>query len=195
MCWSPVKPLIINITVALGFRDAQEIFCESDDSQREGTQGDMWGAETMHKGQRWDFYFCQFSPNFCFMHSLWSAWSHFSQICPSELPEPAVRGLCKLFCLTPHRYRWVRGFIHKHSDHWRSELKHILSWKYGAHVQKFVCSSGMLHHAECSSLSLASWLRLSLKSWSPASSTACSIVESSAKVECQGTPFTFILVF
>ncbi|RVE68878.1 hypothetical protein OJAV_G00096420 [Oryzias javanicus] len=22
-----------------------------------------------------------------------------------ELPEPAVKGLCKLFCLTPHRYR------------------------------------------------------------------------------------------
>ncbi|KAM9822918.1 stalled ribosome sensor GCN1-like isoform 2-T3 [Syngnathus typhle] len=22
-----------------------------------------------------------------------------------ELPEPAIKGLCKLFCLTPHRYR------------------------------------------------------------------------------------------
>ncbi|KAM7392001.1 hypothetical protein PAMP_022644 [Pampus punctatissimus] len=25
--------------------------------------------------------------------------------CTKELPEPAIKGLCKLFCLTPHRYR------------------------------------------------------------------------------------------
>lgn len=41
MCLSPVKPLIIDITVALGFRDTQEIFCESDYSQREGTKGNI----------------------------------------------------------------------------------------------------------------------------------------------------------
>lgn len=27
------------------------------------------------------------------------------------LPEPAIKGLCKLFCLTPHRYRWVSDII------------------------------------------------------------------------------------
>ncbi|CAG02490.1 unnamed protein product, partial [Tetraodon nigroviridis] len=30
-------------------------------------------------------------------------------ISPSELPEAAIRGLCKLFCLTPHRYSKSSG--------------------------------------------------------------------------------------
>lgn len=100
------------------------------------------------------------------------------QMSASELPEPAIRGLCKLFCLTPHRYRWVCGCIHNtlnafiHSCILTTEAGRVTDTQ-GAHfIMKIqcpcrevcVCSSGMPHHAECSSLLLASWLRLSLKS-------------------------------
>lgn len=94
------------------------------------------------------------------------------QISPSELPEPAIRGLCKLFCLTPHRYRWVWGFIHKQFDPWRSEAGRMTDTQTADFRMKVefpcreacVCSLGMPHHAERSSLLLASWLRLSLRS-------------------------------
>lgn len=94
------------------------------------------------------------------------------QIPPSELPEPAIRGLCKLFCLTPHRYRWVWGFIQKHFKSWRSEASGTTDTQEAHFITKVefpcrdacVCSLGMQHHAERSSLLLASWLRLSLKS-------------------------------
>lgn len=39
---------------------------------------------------------------------------HFSSLPVLGLPDPAIKGLCKLFCLTLHRYQWVHIFTFSH---------------------------------------------------------------------------------
>lgn len=59
----------------------------------------------------------------------------FLQISLLELPEPAIRGLCKLFCLTPHRYRWACTGNMLHTE-WLTQRIWILKWKHSSDVAK-----------------------------------------------------------
>lgn len=80
-------------------------------------------------------------------------WTHFVP----ELPEPAIKGLCKLFCLTPHRYRSdvtlqdVRNLCMPNDPELLIKMGHF-----------FTFTLGMLHHDERSSPSLPYWLTVSL---------------------------------
>lgn len=59
----------------------------------------------------------------------------FLQLSLLELPEPAIRGLCKLFCLTPHRYRWACTGNMLHTE-WLMQRIWILKWKHSSDVAK-----------------------------------------------------------